>query len=60
MHDVPPRRPSLCATSSTHTHTHTTPLPQCYIGAVRLETYEVGRRLLALGVVSAGDMTTEA
>jgi len=33
---------------------------QCYIGAVRLETYQVGRRLLELGVVSAGDMTTEA
>ena len=33
---------------------------QCFQGAVSLETYEVGRRLLALGVVSAGDMTTEA
>jgi len=33
---------------------------QCYVGAVNLHTYEVGRRLLQLGVVSAGDMTTEA
>ena len=29
-------------------------------GTVNLETYEVGRRLLELGVISAGDMTTEA
>ena len=33
---------------------------QCTRGAVSLETYEVGRALLDLGVVSAGDMTTEA
>ena len=33
---------------------------QCMSGAVNLETYEVGRKLLDLGVVSAGDMTTEA
>lgn len=33
---------------------------QCVKGFVNLETYEVGRRLLDLGVVSAGDMTTEA
>ncbi|KAL3906118.1 MAG: hypothetical protein SGPRY_010669, partial [Prymnesium sp.] len=32
----------------------------CLRGAVSLDTYEVGRRLLELGVVSAGDMTTEA
>lgn len=29
-------------------------------GAVALDTYEVGQRLLQLGVVPAGDMTTEA
>jgi len=33
---------------------------QCTSGTVSLETYEVGRLLLELGVVSAGDMTTEA
>ena len=33
---------------------------QCLRGAVSLDTYEVGRKLLELGVVSAGDMTTEA
>ena len=33
---------------------------QCLAGTVSLETYEVGRRLLEIGVVSAGDMTTEA
>ena len=33
---------------------------QCVSGTVNLETYEVGIRLLELGVVSAGDMTTEA
>jgi len=33
---------------------------QCSKGTVSLDTYEVGRRLLDLGVVSAGDMTTEA
>ena len=33
---------------------------QCVSGTVNLETYEVGRRLLELGVISAGDMTTEA
>ena len=33
---------------------------QCLRGSVSLGTYEVGRYLLELGVVSAGDMTTEA
>lgn len=33
---------------------------QCPKGSVSLATYEVGRLLLELGVVSAGDMTTEA
>ena len=33
---------------------------QCLRGAVSLDTYEVGRRLLEIGVVSAGDMTCEA
>lgn len=33
---------------------------QCQRGSVSLDTYEVGRRLLEIGVVSAGDMTTEA
>ena len=33
---------------------------QCLRGAVSLATYEVGRVLLDLGVVAAGDMTTEA
>ena len=33
---------------------------QCPKGSVSLGTYEVGRLLLELGVVSAGDMTTEA
>ena len=32
---------------------------QCHKGAVSLEAYEVGRRLLEIGVVSALDMTTE-
>mmetsp|Transcript_4821 Transcript_4821/g.11772 ORF Transcript_4821/g.11772 Transcript_4821/m.11772 type:complete len:432 (+) Transcript_4821:95-1390(+) len=33
---------------------------QCLRGAVTLDTYEVGRRLLEIGVISAGDMTCEA
>jgi L-asparaginase len=33
---------------------------QCAKGTVNLETYEVGKQLLDLGVISAGDMTTEA
>jgi L-asparaginase len=33
---------------------------QCLRGAVSLTTYEVGRMLMQLGVVAAGDMTTEA
>ena len=33
---------------------------QCIKGRVKLETYEVGARLLELGVISAADMTTEA
>lgn len=33
---------------------------QCMAGMVSLHTYEVGQILLDLGVVSAGDMTTEA
>ena len=33
---------------------------QCQRGCVDLDAYEVGRRLLELGVVSAGDMTTES
>ena len=33
---------------------------QCQRGTVDLDAYEVGRRLLELGVVSAGDMTTES
>ena len=33
---------------------------QCTRGTVKLDAYEVGRLLLDLGVVSAGDMTTEA
>jgi len=33
---------------------------QCHKGTVALNVYEVGKRLLSVGVVSAGDMTTEA
>lgn len=33
---------------------------QCTRGTVQLDTYEVGRLLLEIGVVSARDMTTEA
>ena len=33
---------------------------QCVRGIVQLDTYEVGKLLLDIGVVSAGDMTTEA
>ena len=33
---------------------------QCTRGPVSLDTYEVGRKLLDLGVVSAGDMTIES
>ena len=33
---------------------------QCLRGMVALDTYEVGQKLLELGVVSAGDMTIEA
>jgi len=33
---------------------------QCLKGTVTLDTYEVGRALLDIGVISAGDMTTEA
>eukprot|EP00962_Isochrysis_galbana_P055431 scaffold27208_cov94-Isochrysis_galbana.AAC.1 len=33
---------------------------QCLRGSVSLATYEVGRMLIELGVVAAGDMTTEA
>ena len=33
---------------------------QCLKGEVSLSTYEVGQKLLDIGVISAGDMTTEA
>ncbi len=33
---------------------------QCLMGGVNLETYEVGRKAMKLGGISAGDMTTEA
>ena len=33
---------------------------QCTKGTVSLDDYEVGRRLLDIGVISAGDMTIEA
>jgi L-asparaginase len=33
---------------------------QCEVGSVELETYEVGKQLLDVGVISAKDMTIEA